>query len=465
MDRPNVVWLTLDSVRADHTTMHGYERDTTPAIAGLAAEPGGRAYTGCFAHAHSTRMNTASILTGTYPTHHGVGVYDIETVLPDELETLGELFSAVGYDTAFFSSNANGAMGYEAGFDTFNWISGDTFLSTVDLRTAVKYALNLRRHSAGFTTDTAKHATPYVLNDMTKRWVRERSNGTDPFFVYVHYNEPHRPYYPPLAYRGAYAAAFEMSPEEAAEFALDVHRNIYEYVTEGLPFSEDEWAALLAMYDAEIRYTDAMVGSLVEFVRERAERPTVFVVTADHGELFGEHGLLSHETVLDDALTHIPLVVLSDGDTGFDHGPADGFVQHADVVQELVATAGGETSQMQGEPLDGSREYVISQRREYDFSQYTDLDPAFDTDRFHRPVLTALRTEEFKYQQSEAGHDLFELPDEERDVSGEYPEVTAELQATLEEWLAGPGQPVGESRHGEMDDPMRQQLRDLGYFA
>jgi uncharacterized sulfatase len=462
-ESPNVLWITLDSVRTDHTTMGGYHRDTTPELQRITDMDSGGWYSECIAHSNTTRISTASIITGTYPSHHGVRR---NRVLPAGLDTVPEILSREGYHTIGISRNANSSMGFDRGFDDFEWIASSTFLDAVDASTIVKYGLNIRRHSAGFTTDTAKHATPFIINDMAKRRI-DRFEGRDqPFFMYLHYNEPHRPYYPPLPYLDRYTDDIAMSTEEAAEVAMEMHHNAHEIIAGGVDYTEEEWAALLAMYDAEIAYTDACVGRLVDHVRSLDLGDTVVVVTADHGELFGEHGLLTHKMVLHDALINVPLVTL-----GFEHVgvETDDIVQHADVMQTLVAMAGGDTAQFQGIDLrHETREYAVSQDWEIDhfIEEFQGYNPDFDASRYHTPLLTCLRDHDFKFQRSEEGSELFALPHEEADVADEHPEVAERMAAELEAWMERFGEPVSDGEEQEeFSDAMKDQLEDLGYLV
>jgi uncharacterized sulfatase len=457
---PNVVWVTLDSVRADHTTMGGYHRDTTPNLARIAEADEGLAFRHCISSGTGTPYSSGSILSGTYPTRHGVKIGN--EYLPESLSTLPGLLGRAGYRSACLSRNSyvSPGTGMDRGFDRFSWVSGSTILEAVPFRTLAKYAANLRRHSAGLVRDTAKYSTPYVMNDVAKRWFRDLEDA-EPFFFYLHYNEPHRPYYPPLPWRDTFTDDIEMSAAEAAEFAMDVHRTLDEQIAEGLDFTDEEWAALHAMYDAEIRYTDEMIGRLFEHVQSLDLGPTVFIVTADHGELFGEHGLLSHKVVVDDALAHVPLVT-----HGFEGVEArtDDLVQHVDLSTTLAELVGQGSDQLQGLDLrDATREHAFVQRGSFDFDLFTDVDPAFDTSGFHHGTVHAVRTKAFRYERSERMERLYELPDETTDVRDAYPEVTESLSGTLEAWVEANADPVEAEADSQLDEAMREQLRDLGY--
>jgi uncharacterized sulfatase len=459
-ERPNIVWVTLDSVRADHTTMAGYRRDTTPNIADIADSPAGQATTNAISHSTWTLASTASILTGTYPSHHEVG-FGSER-LPSSLATVPELLAATGYHTIGVSRNSHlsDATDLSRGFDEFDWVASSTLFQAAGFRVLLKYLLKIRSHSAGFSRDTAKHSTPYLMNEIAKRRLDAAADRDDPFFCYLHYNEPHRPYYPPLPYLDEYTDGLKMSAAEAAEFAMDVHYNLYKYVTHGCPFDDEEWAALKAMYDAEIRYTDEMVGQLFNYVQALDLDDTVFVVTADHGELFGEGGMLAHKAVPHDGLVNVPFVIHG---ANFDFND-DELVQHGDVMQTLVSAAGGETEQFQCYDLRMTeRDRAIVQRNQMDTESFRQHNSNFDLSKYHVPLLTAVRDQKWKFLLSEDGTDLYLLPDESTDVAENYPEVAEKFQTFTEEWLEGPGAPLGERGDAAFTKAMEQQLKDLGY--
>ncbi|MXR50989.1 sulfatase-like hydrolase/transferase [Halovenus sp. WSH3] len=462
VSQPDIVWVTLDSVRADHVSMSGYRRDTTPNLEQIVNDDGGSYFLNCYASGNGTPVSSASILTGTQPSKHGIGSGN--EVVPDALPTVPELLGETGYLTACLSRNSyvSSGTGLDRGFDRFKWISSSSFLSEIPNRTLLKWGVNLRRHSAGFTADPAKHATPFLMNDIAKRWLDEFASDDQPFFTYFHYNEPHRPYYPPLPYMEEYTAEIDATPKEAAEIAMRVHREADDIMANSCAdLTEREVAALHAMYDAEIRYTDECIGRLFDYVQSM-DRDVIFVVTADHGELFGEHGLLAHRVVLTDPVTHVPLIV-----HGFDEigGATDDIVQHVDLMTTLVTQAGGDTDTFHGVDLrQQTREGAISQRGPEDFEVYLERNPDFDTDRYHSGLLTSYRTHEYRFQTSEDRSELLVPPDEETDVSADHPETTAEFQEMVDEWLETDGQRVESTEESQLTDNMRSQLRDLGYL-
>jgi uncharacterized sulfatase len=458
---PDIVWVTLDSVRADHVSMSGYKRDTTPNLRHIIKDCDGVYFPHCYASGNGTPVSSASILTGVQPSRHGIGSGN--EVIPDTLTTIPELLQDAGYQTACLSRNSyvSSGTGLDRGFDRFKWISSSTFLQAVPKWTLLKWGLNLRRHSAGFTTDPAKHATPFLMNDIAKRWLSEFANTDNPFFCYLHYNEPHRPYYPPLPYLDEYTDEIAVEPEEAAEIAMRIHENADDIMANGCNLEERELEAAKAMYDAEIRYTDECIGQLFDYIQS-LDRDIIFIVTADHGELFCEHGLLAHRLVVTDPVTHVPLMV---------HGleeisdTTEDVVQHVDLSATLVAQAGGTIKRLHGVDLRSeTRRGAISQRGPEDFEIYLKHNPNFDTDRYHSSLLTSYRTLNYRFQMSDDRNELYIPPDEETDISEEHPGITTEFRRKVDKWLQEEGQQIETEEKSQLTDAMRAQLEDLGYI-
>ena len=466
MNRPNIVWITLESIRADHTAFGGYSRETTPNLERIAGMARGRSYENCHTHGIWTLASSASILTGTVPTHHGAGMEN--DAIPDEVETVPERLTEQGYHTTCLSPNSHlsSATDLDRGFAEFSWLSSDTLLGTVGPRILAKYLLNCRRHGPGLTTDTRKHGTGFLMNEMAKRRLRRYAGGEEPFFLYAHYGDPHHPYQPPRRYLERYAEDFEMSVDDALELGLRHHENFHQLIADGCPLEADEWDALGALYDAEIAHTDELVGELFDHARELDLGDTIFVVTADHGELFGEQGMLAHLVVCDDAVTHVPCVV-----HGLDGLREDETVQHADLMRTLLDAANARTEGLSGIDLrDETREHTLTQRGAKrtlkNIERFRELNPDFDPTPYHTTTLHALRTAEFKYLRSDDRAELLALPEETDDVGGAHPAVRKRLDRKLDAILETDGQPAYTgAREGRFTDAMREQLADLGYLV
>ncbi|ERH09786.1 MAG: arylsulfatase A related enzyme [halophilic archaeon J07HX64] len=457
--QPNVVWLTLDSVRQDHTTMGGYDRETTPRIQEIADRPDGVAFSSCLAHARASATSVPSLLSGTCPSRHGT-YYRESTAFPEELPLAAELFREAGYRTVGVSNNeyAGSLTNTDRGFDQFTLLgsSPTEILRSAGLGNVLKFARNIRRHSVGFSTDTHAHSGAYLLTEIVKRELRR---AEEPLFAYVHYNEPHRAYYPPMPYLDRYTEGIPMSGTEAAEIAMDIHHNLVEHIADGCDLTDEEWAALRAMYDAEIAYTDDRVGALYNWLQAELGE-TVLAITADHGELFGEDDMLAYKYSMHNAVLQVLMVL-----AGIEGLADEGLVQHADVLRTLLEVAGADTETVQGVDLRGQRrEYAISQSPEDSLEPLLEHDPNYDTSQFPAEPYSVIQEKKFKYYQRTYRSRLHRLPNETENIADEFPEKVEQFNRYLNEWLGTEGQQIGHAEAVSVDKATRERRAELAYL-
>ena len=467
-EQPNVVWISLESTRADHSSAGGRgesERDTMPNVRRLAERADGRSFEECHAHGIWTKSAVASILTGTAASRHDAGMNSDR--IPGGIPTVAERFADVGYATGIMTTNANAgpATGVDRGFDEQGWLSSSTFLELAGPLTVAKYVANLRRHSVGYTTDASKHATSYLVTEAVKRWVDDLADD-QPAFMYLHYGDPHFEYSPPRPSLRKFADDVRGSLRVARQLA-DYHAtHIPELIADGVPLSEKELENLQVLYDALIEYTDERIQALLDHIEERWGE-TIVVITADHGELFGERRTVGHRMTTHTKLSRVPLVT-----KGLDAAVEyDGeLVQHADIMRTILEEVGADTEGMAGIDLrTDTREYAVVQRGERRFLKNRDRmlehNPAFENDGYLDGTEHAILTEEYVYRRGDDRSELLSRPDEGTDVSGEHPDVAAELDAKLDEWLADEGAPFdGKRRESEVTPEMQAQLENLGYL-
>lgn len=300
---PNVILYVVDTLRADHLGCYGYRKPTSPALDALATE--GMVFTDATAQASWTKPATASIHTGRYPSRHGA--VTLLQPLRSDVPTLAETLRAAGYRTGGFVTNANvsGEFGFNRGFERYDYLPEEP-------------------------TRAGVHVPADTVTATALDWL---ANGdARPFFLYLHMTDPHAPYAPPPAFRERFR-----DPSLHASLP-DVPNPVA--VVEKTPAlaTPDNVAALAALYDGEIAFTDASLGALMSALRERglAER-TIIVVTADHGEEFADHGGFEHGYTLYRELVHVPLVMRVPG-----VAPAriPGLVRQIDVMPTLLGYAG-----------------------------------------------------------------------------------------------------------------------------
>ena len=463
--RPNVVWITLDSVRHDRTTVGGHGRPTTPNLQAIADRDAGRAFAHCIAAGNWSLPSTASIHTGTYPEHHRAGFQTEQ--LPDHVRTIPELLGDVGYRTVGVSANHyfSEATGLDRGFDVFKQIQPGAFVAEVGVLPTARFLLGLRSHSGGFTATKNKHRPDYLVNRAVESQLVSLADGDEPFFLSAHYHGAHVPYYPPPAVRDRFEDDIDGGAKRAAETAYRLTDDVHESIARADQFDAADWDAIRVMYDTIVAYCDRLVGDLFDRFESLGLENTVVVVTADHGDLLGEYDLLSHKFVLHDGLVRVPLVVHDP--TGLFDAAGD-LVQHVDLVTTLVGAAGGETDSLQGYDLrEGTRDYAFSQRGpvEEGLSRVEDHDPAFDDSVVHRGTVTAVRTESFKYRRSDGRAELFELPDESTDVSDRHPDRVTELDDVLTRWHDRIEGPEIREEAAEFSEDAKERLTELGYLV
>ncbi len=280
---PNVLLIVLDTVRADHMGLHGYSRDTTPNIDQLASS--GTMFERVFTTSPWTLPSHASMFTGHYP--HRTGVNWL-IPLDGELPTLAEVMSANGYVTAGFVGNITyccGEQGLDRGFSRYE----DFYLTPA----VIAHTTSLgRRFIKGLNFfGLIRNDAPTITNRFLE-WL-DSTEGR-PFFAFLNYFDAHGIYDPPAPFDT------EFGPRSPI---LD-----HWYVRP--KFSDDEMVGFVDAYDGCIKAIDASLGELFGVLDERGLLDnTLVVITADHGEQFGEHGLKDHSNSLYVQLLHAPLVL------------------------------------------------------------------------------------------------------------------------------------------------------------
>ena len=462
MSRRDIIWITLESVRQDHTSLSGNERDTTPNVRRLAARSDSAAFSNCFAHGIWTRTSSASMLTGSAPASHGVLSFDSK--LPADIKTVPEQLSDRGYRTAAVSpiAQVSEATGLDRGFDDFHYLTRGTLLEEAGLRSMVRYLRQIRHHSAGLTMDTKKHSIGYLVAEIATRHIRQRADEDDPLFLYVHIGDSHHPYYPPKGWREAFVDDLQLDLAASLSVAMEMSDRLIEQMAAGLPFSDAEWNAIEVLYDTAIRYVDSLAGTIVDTARSYLDDPIV-VVTADHGELLGEEGCLAHMLVANTAVTNVPLVI--SGLEGLDGG--DRLVQPADVLKTISNRCELSLSVPAGQDVSaGERAVAVTQRggkrARKKIDQIRDHDPESGS-HFCPGNLTSVRTADYRYQRCNGQEDLFVLPDETVDRAESEPAITERFRQVTDEWLAEHAREESTDR-AEFSAQMRRQLEDLGYF-
>jgi arylsulfatase A-like enzyme len=445
--RKHVLLLTVDTLRADHVGAGGTPQ-ITPFLDGLLAE--GFYFTGAIAPVPRTTPTLASLLTGAYP--HTTHVRGLTDTLSGEVSTLTERLLARGFRTVAVVSNHMLVPERELdrGFEIYDF--GD------DARGATA------------TTDAALARADALSPD-------ER------IFLWVHYIDPHVPYYPPpeLArefdpeYSGRYATHFGSKPggiggqayPEDLPKAEAVYRNT-------LPAEVN--AHVRRLYAADVRHTDDEIERLVTGLRARLGNDWLITFTADHGESLGEHDYyFDHGEYVYNPGLRVPLgIVPAAGDPLAGSGKVDGWVSLVDVaptLAELLHVPARADWQMQLEgrslvpflrgesrppapvfAMSGHSYFPRLVRRRVRFDPAGRFRAIIDGD--HKLIWTPGAPPEERFEL----YDLANDPEERNDLSLSEPELRAALQRKLNAWLRSGSGPSQEPSAAD-----RERLRQLGY--
>jgi len=287
-DRPNLLLISVDTLRADRLGCYGYDRPTSPNIDRLAAE--GVLFENAFSSSPKTTPSHMSILTGLYPRTHNVymwgkdsqGIYTGKT-LSEEIPTLAEILKGFGYTNVAFTGGANvaGKIGFDRGFEIY---------------------------------DEESNTAAAV------RWLRE--NADRRFFMFYHTYYTHSPYLPPppydTKYDPSYSGGIPSHDEMREELGLEkdelwtgiwevLHSRFWSAVDPGNPADRNH---LSSLYDGSIEYVDkTFIRELIDTLRETGVLDkTLIVFTSDHGEEFFEHGRVEHDSIYSE-VARVPLVL------------------------------------------------------------------------------------------------------------------------------------------------------------
>jgi arylsulfatase A-like enzyme len=319
----NVVLITFDTTRADALGAYGGDSATSPVFDALAAH--GTLFLHAQAQAAVTPVAHASILTGLNPYHHGLRTLHGNRLysLPEDVPTLAARLRDLGYETAAFVSAfpCTGRFGLDQGFDLFDADFGAA--PSARIGAAGNVSTGLAQRGAAATTEAAL------------KWLAGRA-GDRPYFLWVHYFDPHDPLLrPPVSRQEAFMDGFPRFAEMEEALSGDPELFVADYVKD--PDLMRGW--LRRLYRVEVSWADAQMGRLFAAMGAGGglER-TVVAVTADHGEGLGDHEWWGHGILYQEQL-HVPLVLAGPG------VPPElkvvDRVRHVDLAPTLLQLAAG----------------------------------------------------------------------------------------------------------------------------
>jgi arylsulfatase A-like enzyme len=426
--KPNVLVISIDSLRADRMQSQGYARDTTPRIDTLLAR--GTRFQQAFSVAPWTLPSYGTLFTGAPPSRHRAGISpsreasfldgraleagDLEMLAPD-VDTLAARLARNGYRTGGFVSNPflDSALGIDRGFE--------------------RWTMYLNRATAGV--------------ELAQKWIA--TQGSAPWFCFLHVMDPHAPYAPAPPFDQQFAGV-SVSSLPGYPPTLETLR------TAALDAGTKQ--TLSDLYDGEIAASDAAIGKLVEFLDARGlSKDTLIVFHSDHGEEFWDHGGYEHGHTLHKELLHVPLGFVLDGKV-----PAGKFVttpvSTLDVCATILALLGQEPlAAAAGTSLGPYFGAAAVAPREIESGALL-----YGT-RDQRALVAGglkLITDGGAYN---ALYDLAADPKEERDLAASRPADVERLRARLLERLRSQAQAAGTAPRPALSPSRRTAIENLGY--
>ena len=430
---PNILLISIDSLRRDHVSAYGYHRPTTPRIDALARE--GVLFDMAVAPTSWTLPSHVTMLTALPARLHAVR--ETNQRFSRDVLTLAEVLSDSGYATAGFIAGSflSSTHGFAQGFDVYD-----------------DYTILERDRG-----ELGGHLTSPRSVGLVRRWLDQRddSDRERPFFVFLHMWDVHYEYIPPPPYDTMFDPDYT-GDVTGLRFMRDprINRNM----------PQRDLDHLLALYDGEIRYTDDHLGNLFDLLAQRGILDeTIVVVTADHGDEFFEHGGKGHAETLFDEVLLVPLIMRYPA--GIPAGSVvDRQVRLLDVAPTILSLAGiarPEKFGHSGPAVSAARDLTPMIRGE------VADEPGLVAFGHLRREQVSIRTETSKLIRDTRinrarRYDLANDPAEQSNLHGnDDPQADALLGGLLDQWWSGE---VGEPQSAEIDAKQIEVLRSLGYL-
>lgn len=433
--RPNVIYIVVDAMRADRLSCYGYHRPTSPNLAALAQES--FLFEDAMSQASETPLSVPSLLTGRRVNEHGQGWFQqgskVYVQQGASLPMLTEILHDHGYTTAAFCTNelVGPGIGAERGFDLFDRPVGPL--------------------------PAQEQGSAKGVNACVFQWLRGRRAGDGPFFLYLHYFDPHGIYLPPpefCVFGRPGATERDCRRNTKLIDCYDAHRD-WEMTASDLAkhgLSPADLARLSDLYDGEVLCADHYLGELVKQLKELGlYEHTILVITADHGEALWEHGFLKHGGALYQELVHVPLLMRFPELSGGRRLPE--LVETVDIVPTLLAACGIETSL----PFSGQNLWP-NLRDGLPLAERVGISEA------PPKQMVAVRVGSLKLIESPGRVELYDLssdPGETRNLATSRPKDVARLRAARLRELTR--RPTASSRTRPMTPEELRALKSLGY--
>ncbi len=404
IEKPNIILITLDTTRADHLPCYGYSGVKTPYLDDLARE--GIVFEQCTTSSPLTLPSHTSIMTGLYPTYHGVRVNG-NTAVSQKLLTLAELFSQQGYQCGAFIASfiLDGRWGLNQGFHHYD--------DQLELEKYHEANLGLIQRPGNEVVDAALS------------WLEGQSSS--PFFAWIHLYDPHTPYEPPEPYLAEYSTK---------QFGL---------------------------YDGEIAFMDEQIGRVVSWLKEKElTGKTLIALMGDHGEGLGDHGELEHGYFIYDYAVQVPFLIVTPFKE-FREKRVSSQVRTVDLYPTLLEMAGVEV------PKENQGESLLDMLFHPDKSveSYAYCESFTPNIHYNWSPLCGLKTPRYKYIEAPRAelYDLEKDPGELTNIIEISPRIAGKLKKALDRMIEQTSLEAPKPEAANIDRETLTRLAALGYIG
>jgi len=470
-EKPNVILIIMDATRVDHLSCYGYERKTTPHIDEFAKES--VLYTKAYSAASWTLPSIASILTGLYPGAHGAhrvekadNIFSANKLAEDNI-TLAEILAQSGYETAGVVSAEFlvREYGLHQGFNYFDDTIYIYFFALSAFRPLSFFNLFIPIADYLWANGLYGGRVADQINTSVFSWLDQNIKKA-PFFLLIHYIEPHDPYLSEELGISKNAIPEQTRKKYANRTVnyTELERSLIYSVQAGEnPLLPEEKALLVNNYDREINLLDKKIDQLLTKLKEKnLYDNSLIIITADHGESFGEHDLMLHGVMLYEDNIHIPLLIKYPFAE-----KRKGIVNEPVSLTGLAPTILSYAKIPVPKPIQGSPFYDLASQK---IVAQNFRDPSWgkreEFKRFDQDLISLIDGD-FKIIKSMGGENqLYNIkidPQEQKNLIGENPRVATRLLTTLDNYIRNLGLLKKKENQLELNQIQIQTLKGLGY--
>ncbi len=471
---PNIFLILIDSARSDHFSCYDHKPATTPNIDKLAEDS--VLYTNAFTPAGWTRPAVTSIFTGLWPECYGISE---QRYLNDDMTTVSEVLKNSSYNTFMVVNNPyiSPATGFEPNVDRFCSVNRSNLLSQIDYDVLLRNIPNFLKYQV-YEVYKKRILKIYLdlLVDQASKIIKKSSHQNRPIFLYLHL-DVHHPYVTDRKYFRKFLQnnCSEKIIKEVEESQLDIHYFLNPHFS---PEQKEVYFRILTtFYNTSLYKNDILIGRFISTLKSRnMYDDSLIVITSDHGEYFGDHGLVSHGPYLYEQVIRVPLIVKYPKVMHLT-GISSKLVSTIDLFPTICEIVGYKKERIfqkvQGISFlsNDEHKFVISQRKnfpeglQYWKDRYPHLSEYFD--QYDYGDLIALRYKKYKFiWSSKKRYALFDLemdPHEETNLADKDRNLCLSYLNRLEKWQENLYRIKGDIG-ANFDEAMVKQLRSLGYI-